>query len=187
MPPIVPPQDGFLLLDPQKFAASFAANVEPGLANFMAESQVPWGLEALTEAEAAGAILLICFYSISAMSPIIVNDRMTRRELLQRSATGAAALAAGIALPGIGLPAIPEISASEPKSTAQLYADTLKVWCDGLLARQVTEMRDPAFYGGLLCPACALIHGRSGDDCCPQCARRRADLHADTDAFLFRP
>ncbi len=97
------------------------------------------------------------------MSPIIVDDRMTRRELLQRSATGAAVLAAGIALPGISLPAIAEISASEPKSTAQLYADTLKVWCDGLLARQVTEMRDPAFYGGLLCPACALIHGRCGD------------------------
>ncbi|MDE3150213.1 MAG: hypothetical protein KGL37_12155, partial [Acidobacteriota bacterium] len=28
---------------------------------------------------------------------------------------------------------------------------------------QVTEFRDPAFYGGLLCPSCALIHGRCGD------------------------
>src|ERR1700744_2174016 len=47
VPPILPPQDGFLMLDRSKFAASFAADVEPGLANFMANSQVPWGLDAL--------------------------------------------------------------------------------------------------------------------------------------------
>jgi pimeloyl-ACP methyl ester carboxylesterase len=47
VPPIMPPQDGFLLLDPKKFAASFAADVEPGLAEFMGASQVPWGLDAL--------------------------------------------------------------------------------------------------------------------------------------------
>jgi pimeloyl-ACP methyl ester carboxylesterase len=47
VPPILPPQDGFLKLDSGKFAASFAADVEPGLAQFMADSQVPWGLEAL--------------------------------------------------------------------------------------------------------------------------------------------
>ena len=47
MPPILPPQDGFLSLDRSKFAASFAADVNPGLAAFMADSQVPWGLQAL--------------------------------------------------------------------------------------------------------------------------------------------
>jgi pimeloyl-ACP methyl ester carboxylesterase len=47
VPPILPPQDGFLKLDSGKFAASFAADVEPGLAQFMADSQVPWGVEAL--------------------------------------------------------------------------------------------------------------------------------------------
>ncbi len=47
VPPILPPQDGFLSLDREKFAAAFAADVEPQLANFMADSQVPWGLEAL--------------------------------------------------------------------------------------------------------------------------------------------
>jgi pimeloyl-ACP methyl ester carboxylesterase len=46
-PPIMPPQDGFLFLDPTKFADSFAADVEPGLAAFMGDSQVPWGLDAL--------------------------------------------------------------------------------------------------------------------------------------------
>ena len=47
VPPILPPQDGFLFLDRSKFAASFAADVEPALAAFMADSQVPWGVEAL--------------------------------------------------------------------------------------------------------------------------------------------
>lgn len=47
VPPILPPQDGFLLLDSEKFAASFAADVDPEKAAFMADSQVPWGLEAL--------------------------------------------------------------------------------------------------------------------------------------------
>jgi len=47
VPPILPPRDGFLYLDKAKFAASFAADVEPKLAAFMAESQVPWGLDAL--------------------------------------------------------------------------------------------------------------------------------------------
>jgi len=47
VPPILPPQDGFLLLDKVKFAASFAGDVEPEKAAFMADSQIPWGLEAL--------------------------------------------------------------------------------------------------------------------------------------------
>ena len=47
VPPILPPQDGYLFLDRTKFAASFAADVEPGTASFMADSQVPWGVDAL--------------------------------------------------------------------------------------------------------------------------------------------
>jgi pimeloyl-ACP methyl ester carboxylesterase len=47
VPPILPPVDGYLFLDRDKFAASFAADVRPALASFMADSQVPWGLEAL--------------------------------------------------------------------------------------------------------------------------------------------
>jgi pimeloyl-ACP methyl ester carboxylesterase len=46
-PPILPPQDGFLFLDREKFAYSFAADVAPHEAAFMADSQVPWGVEAL--------------------------------------------------------------------------------------------------------------------------------------------
>ena len=47
VPPILPPEDGFLMLDRAKFAASFAADVEPELAEFMADAQVPWGVDAL--------------------------------------------------------------------------------------------------------------------------------------------
>jgi pimeloyl-ACP methyl ester carboxylesterase len=47
VPPILPPRDGFLLLDRSKFAASFAGDVEADLAAFMADAQVPWGVAAL--------------------------------------------------------------------------------------------------------------------------------------------
>ena len=47
VPPILPPDDGFLALDKAKFRASFAADVDAEKAAFMADSQVPWGVEAL--------------------------------------------------------------------------------------------------------------------------------------------
>jgi pimeloyl-ACP methyl ester carboxylesterase len=48
IPPILPPQDGYLSLDKGKFPASFAADVDEEKAAFMADSQVPWGVEALS-------------------------------------------------------------------------------------------------------------------------------------------
>jgi len=55
VPPILPPVDGFLLLDRAKFPASFAADLSPEKAEFMADSQVPWGVNAVggTISEAA--------------------------------------------------------------------------------------------------------------------------------------
>src|ERR671921_200064 len=55
MPPILPPQDGFLFLDREKMPASFAADLSADEGAFMADSQVPWGVEALsgTVSEAA--------------------------------------------------------------------------------------------------------------------------------------
>jgi pimeloyl-ACP methyl ester carboxylesterase len=47
VPPILPPQDGYLFLDSGKFAAAFAGDVAKDKAEFMGDSQVPWGLEAL--------------------------------------------------------------------------------------------------------------------------------------------
>ena len=47
VPPILPPRNGYLFLDKAKFHASFAADVDEEKAAFMADSQVPWGVEAL--------------------------------------------------------------------------------------------------------------------------------------------
>src|SRR5579863_3532802 len=44
--PLLPPQDGYLFLDKAKFPDAFAADVSPDAASFMADSQVPWGLDA---------------------------------------------------------------------------------------------------------------------------------------------
>jgi len=78
---------------------------------------------------------------------------LTRRDLLQLSA----ATAATLAMPRLA-------SAVTPAPTAEhtLYTKTLQSWCDGLLAHQISDP-DPALHGALLCPACALIHGRCGD------------------------
>src|ERR1700730_5409790 len=46
-PPILPLQDGYIFLDKAKFPSFFAADVNPDVASFMADSQVPWGVEAL--------------------------------------------------------------------------------------------------------------------------------------------
>ena len=48
VPPILPPQDGFLFLDREKFHDSFAGDVDADEAAFMADSQVPWGVDALS-------------------------------------------------------------------------------------------------------------------------------------------
>ncbi|MFI6674179.1 alpha/beta fold hydrolase [Kribbella sp. NPDC050470] len=47
VPPILPPKNGFLFLDREQFAASFAGDLPPQQAAFMADSQTPWGVDAL--------------------------------------------------------------------------------------------------------------------------------------------
>jgi len=47
VPPILPPVNGFLTLDKAKFAAAFAGDVNPERAAFLANAQVPWGVEAV--------------------------------------------------------------------------------------------------------------------------------------------
>jgi pimeloyl-ACP methyl ester carboxylesterase len=71
VPPILPPQDGFLFLDREKFADSFAADVPAGLAAFMADSQVPWGVEALN-----GAISEPAWRSKPSWYLVASDDRM---------------------------------------------------------------------------------------------------------------
>jgi hypothetical protein len=67
----LPPVDGYLFLDREKFAASFAADVRPGLASFMADSQVPWGLEALH-----GAVTGPAWRSMTSWYMVATDDKM---------------------------------------------------------------------------------------------------------------
>jgi len=71
VPPILPPVDGFLFLDREKFAESFAADLPAADAAFMADSQVPWGVEALN-----GAISDPAWRSKPSWYLIASDDRM---------------------------------------------------------------------------------------------------------------
>ena len=71
VPPILPPQDGYLFLDKAKFAVSFAADVDEEKAAFMADSQVPWGVEALS-----GAISEPAWRSKPSWYLVATDDKM---------------------------------------------------------------------------------------------------------------
>jgi pimeloyl-ACP methyl ester carboxylesterase len=71
VPPIMPAQDGFLFLDRAKFRASFAADVAPDAAEFMADAQVPWGLDALN-----GAVTEPAWRSKPSWYLVATNDKM---------------------------------------------------------------------------------------------------------------
>jgi pimeloyl-ACP methyl ester carboxylesterase len=71
VPSILPPQDGFLFLDRSKFPASFAADVNPGLAAFMADSQVPWNVKAH-----AGAIVRPAWKTKPSWYLVSTEDKM---------------------------------------------------------------------------------------------------------------
>jgi pimeloyl-ACP methyl ester carboxylesterase len=71
VPPILPPQEGFLALDKTKFAASFAADVAPEKAEFMANSQVPWGVIALN-----GAVTEPAWAAKPSWYLVATDDRM---------------------------------------------------------------------------------------------------------------
>ena len=84
VPPILPPQNGFLLLDKEKFQASFAADVDDQTARFMADSQVPWGLAALQ-----GAVTTPAWKSKPSWYLVAGDDHMipppAQRNMAQRA------------------------------------------------------------------------------------------------------
>ena len=71
VPPILPPQDGYLFLDPAKFHHSFAADVNAEKAAFMADAQVPWGVEAL-----AGTVSVPAWKTKPSWYLVATEDRM---------------------------------------------------------------------------------------------------------------
>jgi pimeloyl-ACP methyl ester carboxylesterase len=70
-PPILPPQEGFLFLDREKFHASFAGDLSAEEAAFMADSQVPWGVDA-----AGGTISEAAWRSKPSWYLVSTDDRM---------------------------------------------------------------------------------------------------------------
>lgn len=83
-PPILPPQDGFLFLDREKFHDSFAADLDADRAAFMADSQIPWGVDAL-----GGTITEAAWRSKPSWYLIATDDRMipppAQREMSERA------------------------------------------------------------------------------------------------------
>jgi len=86
VPPILPPQDGFLFLDKAKFRDSFAADVDRPLAAFMADSQVPWGAEAL-----AGTISTPAWRTKPSWYLVATQDKMIPPAAQQKMAQRAGA------------------------------------------------------------------------------------------------
>jgi pimeloyl-ACP methyl ester carboxylesterase len=119
-PPILPPQDGFLMLDRAKFHASFAADVDADLAEFMADSQVPWGLEA-----AGGTISEPAWRSKPSWYLVTADDRMIppslQREMSERAGSTVSETPGShsiyVSQPGVVADVI-EKAASEVASTA---------------------------------------------------------------------
>ena len=115
VPPILAPQDGFLFLDKAKFPASFAADVDPGQAAFMADAQVPWGLEALS-----GAISTPAWKSKPSWYLVADNDRMIPPPAQRFMAKRAGATV--VEVPG----ASHAVYVSQPAAVASLIAKASK-------------------------------------------------------------
>jgi len=115
VPPILPPQDGFLFLDKAKFAASFAGDVDPELAAFMADGQVPWGVEALQ-----GAVGQPAWKSKPSWYLLTTEDRMIP-PAAQRAMSGRAGSTV------VEVRASHSVYVSQPQAVVDLIAQAAKV------------------------------------------------------------
>jgi pimeloyl-ACP methyl ester carboxylesterase len=93
VPPILPPRDGYLFLDREKFAASFAGDLPAAQARFMADSQVPWGVHALE-----GTVTNPAWRLKPSWYLVATDDRMippaAQRAMSERAASTVAEVAA---------------------------------------------------------------------------------------------
>ena len=115
VPPILPPQDGFLFLDKAKFAASFAGDVDPELAAFMADGQVPWGVEALQ-----GAVGQPAWKSKPSWYLLTTEDRMIP-PAAQRAMSGRAGSTV------VEVRASHSVYVSQPQAVVDLIGQAAKV------------------------------------------------------------
>ena len=110
VPPILPPQDGFLMLDRARFAASFAADLSPDQADFMAASQVPWGVDA-----SSGEVTSASWKTKPSWYLVATQDRMIPPE-----AQRAMSKRAGAAV--VEVPGSHSVYVSRPKDVAGFIA-----------------------------------------------------------------
>ena len=108
VPPILPRQEGFLLLDRSKFAASFAADVRPETAAFMADSQLPWGVDALT-----GSVSRPAWRDKPSWYLVATDDRMIPPDAQRLMATRARATV-------VEVPGSHTVYVSQPQAVAAL-------------------------------------------------------------------
>ena len=92
VPPILPPVNGYLFLDKAKFRDAFAADVSEAKASFMADSQVPWGVNAL-----AGQITEPAWKSKPSWYLLVTEDEMIPPPAQRQMATRAGATIAEVA------------------------------------------------------------------------------------------
>ena len=115
VPPILPPVDGFLFLDREKFAESFAADLPAEQAAFMADSQLPWGVEALN-----GAVTEPAWRSKPSWYLVATDDRMipppAQRFMSERAGTTV-----------VEAPGSHSIYVSQPQAVADLIKQAARV------------------------------------------------------------
>jgi pimeloyl-ACP methyl ester carboxylesterase len=113
VPPILPPREGFLFLDRDKFHASFAGDVPGDVAEFMADSQVPWGVDAL-----GGTITDPAWRSKPSYYLVTTDDRMippaAQRSMAERAGSTV-----------VEVPASHSIFLSHPEAVAGLIQTAL--------------------------------------------------------------
>jgi pimeloyl-ACP methyl ester carboxylesterase len=110
VPPILPPQNGFLFLDREKFPASFATDLPTRQAVFMADSQVPWGVAALD-----GTVTEPAWRSKPSWYLVATEDRMIPPPAQHAMAQRASATLSEIA-------ASHSVYLSQPEAVASLIA-----------------------------------------------------------------
>jgi len=108
VPPILPPQDGFLFLDRDKFPEAFAGDLPAEDAAFLADAQVPWGVDAL-----AGAVTEPAWQSKPSWYLVATDDHMVpppaQRSMSARAGSTVAEVAASHT-----------VYVSQPKAAADL-------------------------------------------------------------------
>ena len=114
VPPIVPGEDGFLLLDRDKFAASFAGDVSPDEAAFMADSQLPWGVAAL-----GGVVTDPAWSHKPSWYLVSQDDRMIPPPAQRFMASRAGATV-------VEVPGSHSVYVSQPKAVAALIVEAAK-------------------------------------------------------------